>query len=374
VPTRLVQPTFMAEGRARSAAGWGVIRSLLTVLATLVPAAAGWGATGVLAALCTITAALFAAMLVQGVRHYGGAENSTTDALPSMREITAFALPLGLTDWVNILNKSLDRYLVMGFFPTPVYADYQVGAWQIPVVSTLPYAVGNVSLPEYKRRMAAGDAESMIQLWRASIAQVSLVVVPIAFAFMTVATPFIEVVFTADYLAAVPIFQWYTVLLLGRVSYYGAPILASGQSGWLLWASAFTLVSNFAISLPLCWWWGATGPAAGTALAFIPTVMLYCAFISRATGVPFGRIFPFFAWARVVLHGIAAAGVGLLVLRATDGPAWLELLAGLITVLGSYAAFGTATGLLGATEWAFVRDWIRLRVLRDAPQAPRGLP
>ena len=44
-----------------------------------------------------------------------------------------FAVPLGLTEAIGILNKRLDRFLVVGLFAAAVVAEYEVGAWQIPL-------------------------------------------------------------------------------------------------------------------------------------------------------------------------------------------------------------------------------------------------
>ena len=48
----------------------------------------------------------------------------------SNRELFKFAVPLGLTEAIGILNKRLDRFLVVGLFAAAVVAEYEVGAWQ----------------------------------------------------------------------------------------------------------------------------------------------------------------------------------------------------------------------------------------------------
>ena len=76
-------------------------------------------------------------------------------------------------------------------------------------------------------------------------------------------------------------------------------------------AAAWTLGSNAALSIPLVLWLGFVGPALGTALAFIPTVFIYCVYIARATGLRLSQTFPVFAWGKVVLVAAVPAALAL---------------------------------------------------------------
>ncbi|MCB9506505.1 MAG: oligosaccharide flippase family protein [Myxococcales bacterium] len=368
LPARMLPNLLIVEGRARAAAGTALVKSIGETSAILIGALLGVGVGGILAGILTFAAAYLCLFGFYMVRLYRGAPK--LDRAPvGFRELTDFSLPLGMTDAVNTLNKGLDRYLVLFFFTAAAFAEYQVGAWQIPVISTIAYSVGSVYLPQFKQLFDEGRHGEAIDIWRASITKVALIVVPVSVAFWVAADDLIAGFFTAEYTNAVPIFRWYTLLTMGRVASYGGPILAAGRTRYIFYASVFTLASNFVVSVPLAATVGFVGPAMGTALAFIPTVAFYGYYTSKATGVPFRRTFPLFDYLKVVAVAVAAGAVGFAAKSVLDVPSALRLVVTVAVVLAAFSAIGTALGLIERSDWRYVGDWLRLRILRDDPAA-----
>jgi hypothetical protein len=110
------------------------------------------------------------------------------------------------------------------------------------------------------------------------------------------------------------------------------------------------------------------GPPLGQLIAFVPTVAIYCYFISKALDQPLRNTFPVVAYLKVVA---AAAGpcalAALAKLAWPDAPAVaLAVEAGVILV--GFAAVGSAAGLITREDWRFVGDWVRLKALRRRDQ------
>ena len=362
MPTRMLTNMLIVEQRAKAAAGTALIKSLGITTATLIPAALG-ASIGVILTSITAFAAvylmIFGWFLYTLYRDAGAAT-----AHVSVMEMTKFAIPLGMTDVVNILNHSLDRYLVMVFFTAAAMAEYQMGAWKVPVISTIAYAVGNVYLPRYKELFDQNKQAEAIAIWRQSVVKVSLIVVPVTFGFWVAAEDLIRLLFTDEYLAAVPVFRWYMLLTLGRVAQYGGPILAAGKTRYILYASVFTLLSNLVISLPLTLAIGFVGPALGTAIAFIPTVLFYCHFISKASGVRFTATFPLVGYLKVVTVGAAAGALGWWVRGLLDLTPGLSLAVVVPLVCAAFGVLGNLLGLITREDWRFALDWVRLKILK----------
>jgi O-antigen/teichoic acid export membrane protein len=364
LPTRMLTNMLIVEGRARAAAGTALVKSLGITAATLLPAAFGLDIGGILASLIAFAALYLGLYLAYLIWLYRGADDGPRRTDVSYRELTTFSIPLGLTDIVNVLSQGLDRYLIMFFFTAAVFAEYQVGAWKIPIISTIAYAVGNVYLPRFKEAYDQGRPGEAIDIWRQSTLKVALIVVPAAGAFFVAAEELIGLLFTSEYLDAVPIFRWYTVLTLGRVTQYGGPILAAGRPRYILYASIFTLASNFVISLPLAVLVGFQGPAIGAALAFIPTVIFYCWLIAKSSGIGFARTFPLVGYLRIVALGVVASAVGWGIKLALGLPPAAELAIVLVAVCAAFGVLGTVFGMITRQDWRFALDFVRLRVLR----------
>jgi O-antigen/teichoic acid export membrane protein len=189
--------------------------------------------------------------------------------------------------------------------------------------------------------------------------------VPVTVAFFVAAEELITLLFTADYSNAVPIFRWYSLLTLGRVAFYGAPILAAGQTRQILYASIFTLASNFALSASLALIIGFEGPAMGAALAFIPTVGFYCYYIAKSAGVGYFETFPLFGYLRVVLLASVAGALGWLVKDALTMTTIPKLVLVVFVVLASFGLLGSLLRVITRGDWRYALNWVRLRMLKD---------
>lgn len=373
IPTRMLPNVLVTEGLARSSAVVSVVRSVGSAAAVLCPAMLGLGVGSIAMAmagwsvvyLCWCAWSLLRVLRPQAVPD--GAE------IPTVRDILRFSIPVGATDVINVVNKGVDRFLIMGVFPAAVWAEYQVGAWQIPVISTVAWSVGAVQMPAYRELAQRGELQEILVQWRQSVVKVSLVVVPVAMACMFAAGPLIRVLFTTAYESAVPVFVCYTAMVLGRVAFYGAPVLAMGRPDLVMSAAGFTLLSNLAFSVPLLWWLGSVGPAAGSALGMAAAMVVYCYFIGLVLQTPWHRVFPIGGWLRVVGWSTVAGGTGYLaqgMLELSDAAA---LPFQLVISLVMYSVIATLAGDISSADWRFVREWLTLRVLRSPSSTKRAM-
>lgn len=364
LPGRMLPNLLIVEQRAKAAAGVGVVKAIGSAAAALVPVALGaplW---------CVVLSIASFGFLFGGVlAYYVGALYPGVPRIASpisMRTLLRFGLPLGLTDIVSMLNNQLDRYLIVFYFPVAALAEYQAGAWQIPVVTAIPYTIGAVYAPRFVELFTQGNNREAIGIWRQSALKTALLIVPVTMVFVVAAEESMELLFTASYLRAAPVFRWYCLLTLGRTAAFGSIIVAAGTPRFVFQAAVFSLFSNAALCWLLVHWVGFNGPAMGTALAFIPTVIYYCYCISLATKLKFVEIFPLFGYLRVVLLGALASLPAWWFKYAVSWPAAARLPVEALLVLGCFSVLGTLAGEIKRTDWAFLGNWLRLRMLRTS--------
>lgn len=368
LPGRLLPNLLVAEDRPRAAAAYGVFRSLGLSLCTLLPIALGGTAWTVAQCLVLVGVAQGVWVLASLRSLYRGAPRVPSPT--SLREMVRFGLPLGLTDVVAVLNNSFDRFLIMITFADVYFAEYQAGAWQIPIITRVPYMVGTAMAPQMVEMFRHGKAREAIDLWRASIQKVSLLVVPIALVFVVAAEEVVEILFTAPYAGAAPILRWYSILTVGRVAAFGSVIVAAGRPSFVFQASILSLLANVVLSLPLLWAFGFVGPAMGTTLAFIPIVAFYTWSIARASGLPMREILPLVAYSRVVAVGLMGLGVALVWKTSMEGSAVFMLGTEALLLLATFAVVGTAARLITRGDWRYLWAWVRLESLSGRPRGP----
>lgn len=363
LPARILPNLLIVEGRARAAAGVGIVKSLGMALATVVPVALGQDMWTVMAVIVAYGFGYGALMILLVRQCYRDVEHIPSPM--SLGEIFRFAIPLGLTEIVSVVNNRIDRYLILALFAAGVFAEYQVGAWQIPFVVTIPYAVGAVYTPRFRELFKDGLYGEGIAIWRLSIEKVSLVVVPVTAVFIVAAEETIALLFTEEYAAATIVFRLYCIFTLGRVAAFGSVIVAAGRPGYVLKAAGFSLVSNIVISVPLVLTMGFAGPALGTVLAFIPTVWFYCWCIARAVGMGISETFPLVAYGKVLALGAVAAIPAVAIKWGVEGDPGLLLALEAAALLATYAVLGTLLRFITGDDWRYLWAWLRLKILRD---------
>ncbi len=363
VPSRLMPNLLVIEGRAKSAAAVGILRSLGRTLFPVVPIALG-------ASLWWVAGALSVFGLVFGTLifwfHFDLYRNDTPSPWNiSNRELFRFAIPLGLTEAVGILNKRLDRFLVVGLFAATVVAEYEVGAWQIPFVATIPFSVGAAYTPRFRELFAQGKARAAIELWKLSSIKVGLIVMPVCAVFVIAAEESIALLFTEQYSAATTVFRLYTFWTLLRIAAFGNVITAAGKPQFVLQAAAVSFVTNIAISVPLTLWLGFEGAAWGTLLSFIPIIGFYCWKISDASGVPLRSIYPVTDILRIfgVLALPCYAAWVAKSHTTVDGPLTGIMVSATIILVG-YSLIGTLTKTISSEDWRYLKNWATLKILR----------
>lgn len=362
LPSRVVPQLLVVEGRAQHASALGVVRTILTTVTTLVPVALGFDITNVViwysATRCALGLSLPWALRLT----FPGVARVPSPV--SVKQLFHFALPLGTTDVVSLLNQQVDRWLILLSFPATAFADYQAGAWQIPVLGSIAYSVGDAYMPSLVEHFGRGEPRRAIAIWRSTIPKVSLIVVPVTMGFVVGARELMGLLFTDAYVSAAIIFQLYSVMTLGRVATFGSVIIAAGKPRFMLQAAVFSLVANLVLCLPLTWAVGFIGPALGTSLAFIPMVLFYVWSIKRATGLGMREIFPSAEYFRVLGLSAVAGGAAYLLKAQLALPKGFGLtLSVLVTVL-VFAVLGTLSGAVTRADWRFARDWLRLKLAR----------
>lgn len=362
LPTRLMANLLLAEDRARTSAGIGIIRSLTVTVATLVPAALGYGVGGIMVGI--VAAGFGHAMIYVGIMRslYEGVEPVVTPL--SVRTLLAYCIPLGATQIAITLNSSLDQWLIISLFPVERVAIYKSGAYQLPLITTIAYSVGAVYMPRFTKLFNEQKARAALEIWRGSCLKVSLIVVPTALAFIVAAEEFTVLAFTVEYAEAAGVFRAYCFLVLARVTAFGAVMMAAGKPSYVLRSSVLTLLANLVISVPLTWWLGFYGPAIGTVVAFVPTLCFYNWYIAKAAGVSFRETFPLLAYLKIVAVAlIPTAGAVAFKLGFDAHPALMFAGEVAIVALG-WALIGTMAGLIEDEDWGYVRRWARLDVLK----------
>jgi O-antigen/teichoic acid export membrane protein len=231
-----------------------------------------------------------------------------------LREQLKFILPLGSAGVLAIINTQLANIFISIKLGVERLALYTIGGQQIPIHNIVRASVMDVLFPEMAQ---IGDAERL-QLWRRANVVFCFMVFPIYAVFQCYARTFIETLFTANYLAAVPLFRIYLTLIVIQSFEMGSPLRAINQNKYYIFGSIFGLSVNIGLILLLYRPVGFITPAISFVLGELTTVVYLGSRILRLYRIPLSALL---LWRRVFTILCCAA----LALPALVAGRWVNL-------------------------------------------------
>ncbi len=183
-----------------------------------------------------------------------------------------YSLPLGLSSLIGMLSMQLDKFVISGFFTPEQFAVFSVGAMELPFITIFSNSVNAVLLPGISGQ---SDSTKMAEIYRGAVRKNALIILPLASLFFLFAEPIIVYLYSARYLAAVPYFKVYLLILPLRIATFGIIFMALGKTRQVLYNSLFTLSANLLLNLILVRSMGMIGAAVATVIVTWLAAALY---------------------------------------------------------------------------------------------------
>jgi O-antigen/teichoic acid export membrane protein len=125
-----------------------------------------------------------------------------------------YGLLLGLAGSIWTIVQRLNEFTVSRYFDIETYAIFAQGCKQIPFLMFFSQSIMSVSLGEFARLEKAGDWTAIRELWNRILGSMYAVGIPITLFMVLLAEPIVVLMFTEQYIAAVPVFQLNNIALL----------------------------------------------------------------------------------------------------------------------------------------------------------------
>jgi len=228
--------------------------------------------------------------------------------LSSLRELLAFAIPLGAASAVATMAVQLDKMIISSLLTPVEAAVYFNGAIAIPLVGVFVGAIMSVITPELRQLVSADKKHEAAELFCAAGRKGAILLLPIMCFLLIAAENFIVVLFSERYAASTSIFQIYLLKLPLQIVTFGTAFVVFGKNKALLWCSLFSLCCNLILSVGLVLFLGGYGAAIATIVThyiLVPVIMF--PIMTRCFGESMWRIYPTKFVLLVTLVSAAAA-------------------------------------------------------------------
>jgi O-antigen/teichoic acid export membrane protein len=274
-----------------------------------------------------------------------------------------FSLPAGMAVLGGKLNPQIDKYVV-GLYDETALGLYGFAAWELPLVTMIPYAIGAVMQARYSKLFMEGKHETMRLLWLQTIRKTQVIVLPLAMMFIALAEETMVVVFGPEQRAAAPIFQIFTLTMLQRVTAYGPMLQSIGETRALYVTNTLLLVTNLVLCYPFTIWFGMNGAAISTVVATVPPLLFTLWRIKGGLRTTWGGVMP---WAHYVATLSLASVLALALWYARDyfpERPGARLGLGALGYVIVFFTIARVTRLVNREDARYLTDWLSLKMLR----------
>jgi O-antigen/teichoic acid export membrane protein len=124
-------------------------------------------------------------------------------------------------------------------------ALYAIGSYQIPVIGIIRSSVVDALFPE----MTVAGERDRLRLWQRANVVFCFMIFPVFVVFMYHARTFVGTLFTDQYIAAVPLFRIYLIMMVLQCFEMGTPLRTANQNRSFVFGSVLSLAVDIGFIL-----------------------------------------------------------------------------------------------------------------------------
>jgi O-antigen/teichoic acid export membrane protein len=259
---------------------------------------------------------IWALVILEGIRLLGSfvfwrradQAKSEPELTDIRRRQLLFCVPLGFATITYVLSRNLGNVVIAKYLGAAALAQFTVGTYGEPIILALRNSISAVLLTEMVRRGERSRDEALI-LWGRTTVVNCLLLFPVAVLVALYAGPLVLKAFGAAYLPAVPVLQWYALVIV-RSCFDFAPLLrAINKTRPFISAGAVTALANAVTLWILMPRIGVTGAAIGLVVAYWVECTYLAVTVNRLYGTGWRRLVPWREVGKVTVCALAAAAI-----------------------------------------------------------------
>ncbi|HEY6126441.1 MAG TPA: oligosaccharide flippase family protein [Steroidobacteraceae bacterium] len=179
----------------------------------------------------------------------------------AMREQIRLVAPLGAGSVLYKANDFGKVVVANQMGPVPL-AIYTTAAYQVPLVNIVQGALADAIFPDMVKRSKRDPAQGLL-LWKRAQVLIFAVICPAWLLLTYWAEPFVRLLFTEQYVAATPYFQFFLLLMVRQCFQFSTPLRSVEDNASFAHANLIALVINATLIVTLMPKFGLWGPTLG---------------------------------------------------------------------------------------------------------------
>jgi O-antigen/teichoic acid export membrane protein len=300
----------------------------------------------------------------------------------SIKRMVMFSFPIGVSNMIGTITSQMDLLFIAAMRTTEEYAQYTIGATEVPIIGVFLSSVSTAILPDIRGLIASKQYGDGVALYRVASRRLMSITFPIMCFLMFWADEFVAVLYSEKYLSAVPVFRVYLLYFLSRIALTGPVFTALGMNKYLLIKTIVSCALNAILTYVFIIWFGAIGAAIGTITSgWIIAFTMIWPVLGKRLGVRGLSLYPFAIAGKLILLGFITAAASYFAMHNTLVPQSTDTVGMIIKTLAGgiiyLLIFVAASRIWLKQEYVWLIDVIKRKAKRKVSNkysAKDGVP
>lgn len=284
VPASLTEYIYLIQKRNRAMVIYASVSNGLQLVAVSVPAIMGYGISGILTGLVSVTVLRYLWMLVIVFL-----VNRIVFSRSFIQKHLKLGVPLTIATFLSGSAQFIDGFIVTSTFDESTFAIFRYGARELPLAVLMANALSNAMLPEF----ASGKSLlPILKKLKAHVAGLMHFLFPLTIILVLISYPLFPVVFNPRFAESAPVFNIYLLLLISRLIMPQTILNGLQITRPIMTVSAAELLVNIILSLILVKYIGIQGVALATFFAFLLEKVILAMIVKKRLQIPVSAYLP----------------------------------------------------------------------------------
>lgn len=303
LPGLIIDPVLVAIGQSKKAIVFEVSKQLVLGICTIIPLLLWQN----LEAPLIGNMVAFVIMSVAGIRlMYRASGSESSNPYPSttgIKELIFCSVPLAFAGLATALENQLDQIIVANLCSPLVFAEYSLGAKEIPLIGVITSSIMAILVVELRKSVAVDNLDRAIDLFRKCAVKSSIILLPAMLFFYVNAENFMIFMYTSEYTQSSIPFKIYLLTMPLRTVIFISLLTALGEQKKIMWCAVVSLILNGSLSVYLVGEYGSAAAAAWVTVGvmYLFSLPIYLKIIKNRSGKTFMAVIPLLHFLKIVL-------------------------------------------------------------------------
>lgn len=275
-PASLVEYIYLIKNQAKQMISYGIVSFGLMFLLVVLPPILGFGLKYSMIGLVLSMVFRYVWLLVLLFRNSVPILDK-----PFIRKHLKSAWPLILSMLLSGSGQYIDGFIINSYFDDATFAIFRYGAREFPLVLLLANAFSMSMLPDFAE---PGKLKENLAKIRANAHRLGSWLFPASGVLMFVSHWAFPVIFNVSFSGSATIFNIYLLLIVSRLTFPQTILVGLQQTAVIMWASLGEIIVNVVLSLWFLHFWGISGVAWGTVVAYVFEKLFLAIFVRKRCG------------------------------------------------------------------------------------------